>query len=294
MNGLVLFTCVLGVAALILLGAGSPAAAANPTTGDCLKANNGSVELRNGNKLQAARVQLLVCAAKTCPADVRKECLRRIDEINVQIPTVIFEAKDVSGKDLSAVTVTLDGQPFADRLDGTALPVDPGEHTFTFEAEGRPTVKEKFVIREAQKERRESIPWSAAPAPPPRESKVEPPPPPPPSSETGLGAQRVLAIVAGGLGLVGVGVGGVFGLQSMFKRNDAENVCPAACATRGDSDKWSDALKTARISDVAFVVGGAGLLGGSLLWVTAPSRSWEGPGAHVGLGPVSLQVTGAW
>ncbi len=295
MKRLAQFAYTFSIAAMELLGAAHHARAANPSTGDCLKANNSSVELRNDNKLQAARAQLLICAAKTCPADVRKECLRRIDEINAAIPTIIFEAKDGSGKDLSAVTVTMDGQLFADKLDGTALPVDPGEHTFTFEAEGQPILKEQFVIREAQKERRESITLGEAPPPPPQGKKVEEPPPLlPPASETGLGTQRVLAIVAGVLGLAGVGVGSVFGLQAMSKRNDAQSACPNVCLNQGDSDKWSDALKSARISDVAFVAGGAGLVGGALLWATAPSRSGEGTSAQVGLGPGRIEVIGAW
>ncbi|MGA2451542.1 MAG: hypothetical protein ABTD50_23035 [Polyangiaceae bacterium] len=290
------FACAFGVTVVVLLAAAHHAAAANPSTGDCLKANNSAVELRNDNKLQAARAQLLVCAAESCPADVRKECLRRIDEINAQIPTIIFEAKDGSGKDLGAVTVTMDGQPFADKLDGTALPVDPGEHNFTFEAQGQPTLKQQFVIREARKERRESITLGEAPSSPPREKRVEAlPPPPPPPPDTGLGTQRVLAVVAGGLGLAGVGVGSVFGLQAMSKRNEAQSACSTnVCADQSGSDKWSDALKTARISDIAFVVGGAGLLGGVLLWVTAPSRSGEAPSAQVGLGLGSVQVIGVW
>ncbi|MGA7121998.1 MAG: hypothetical protein WBY94_17955 [Polyangiaceae bacterium] len=289
-----------GVTGVVLLGTGHHAAAADPTTSECLKANNGAVEMRNDNKLQAARAQLLVCATKSCPADVRKECLRRIDEINAQIPTIIFEAKDRSGKDLSAVVVTIDGQLFTDKLDGTALPVDPGPYSFTFEAEGQPTLKEQFVIREAQKERRESITLGElAPAPPPprepREKRVdEPAPPPPPPHDTGLGTQRVLAIVAGGLGLAGVGVGSVFGLQAMSKRSDAQRACLDVCMDQSGADKWSDALKTARISDIAFVVGGAGLIGGVLLWVTAPSQSGEVPGAQVGLGLHGVHVIGVW
>jgi hypothetical protein len=288
------FTCAFGVTALVALGAAHPAAA-DPTTGECLKANNGAVEMRNDNKLQAARAQLLVCATKSCPADVRKECLRRIDEINAQIPTIIFEAKDRSGKDLSAVVVTMDGQLFTDKLDGTALPVDPGQHSFTFEAEGHPTLKEQFVIREAQKERRESITLGELPPPPPREKRVEVQPlPPPPPRDTGLGTQRVLAIVAGGLGLAGVGVGSVFGLQAMSKRDDAQFSCRNVCVDQSGADKWSDALKTARISDIAFVVGGASLIGGVLLWVTAPSQPGQAPGAQVGLGPHGVHVIGVW
>jgi hypothetical protein len=51
--------------------------------------------------------------------------LRRVDEINAAIPTVIFEAKDGAGGDLSAVRVTMDGEVLAERLEGTALSINP-------------------------------------------------------------------------------------------------------------------------------------------------------------------------
>jgi hypothetical protein len=167
--------CFVSFIALAGAGLAAPvdARAADPTTADCLAANNSAIDLRNDHKLRAARNQLLVCAASSCPADIRKECLRKVDEINAQIPTVTFEAKEAaSGKDLAAVKVTLDGQPLADRLEGTALSVDPGEHIFTFETEGQAPVTKQLVIIEAQKDRRETIvlgtppPGPATPPPP--------------------------------------------------------------------------------------------------------------------------------
>ena len=110
----------------MLLALPLPVYAADPTTADCLNANNRSIDLRNNHRLRAARGQLLICAANNCPADIRKECTRRVDEVNGQIPTIIFEAKDAaSGKDLSAVKVTMDGELIADRLEGTAISIDP-------------------------------------------------------------------------------------------------------------------------------------------------------------------------
>jgi hypothetical protein len=51
----------------------------------------------------------------------------------------------------------MDGQPLTDRLTGQALAVDPGDHTFTFTAEGLPSVTRRVVIHESEKGRRESI-----------------------------------------------------------------------------------------------------------------------------------------
>ena len=123
-------------AAAALLAPAGRATAADPTTADCLAANDKSISLRNEHKLLGARTQSLVCAASSCPAEIRKECERRIDLVNASMPTVVFEAKDGSGNDLSAVTVKMDGALLAERLEGTAMPLDPGAHTFTFDSLG--------------------------------------------------------------------------------------------------------------------------------------------------------------
>lgn len=148
---------VLGTAA-----AARPVLAADPTTADCLSASESSLSLRNQHKLRDARASLLICAAPSCPADVRAECARRVSEVNAAIPTIVFEAKDLVGNDLSAVKVSIDGQPLAERLEGAALSIDPGVHAFTFETAGQPTVQKQLVIREGEKDRRELIAFGAA------------------------------------------------------------------------------------------------------------------------------------
>src|SRR5262245_41221309 len=135
----------------------APASAADPTTADCLAANDKSISLRNEHKLLAARAQLSVCAASSCPGDIRKACMRRIDQMNASVPTVVFEAKDGSGNDLTAVKVKMDGEILAERLEGTAISLDPGAHSFTFEAQDQPTITKQLVVREGQKDRREPI-----------------------------------------------------------------------------------------------------------------------------------------
>jgi hypothetical protein len=204
-----------------LLGRADRAAAADPTTADCLVANDRSIALRNQHQLRAARAELLVCAAPSCPADVRSECVRRVAEVNAQMPTVVFEVRDSEGNDLSAVTVTMDGQPLAPRIEGTALSIDPGAHEFVFTAPDFPAVHKHWIIREAEKGRRERVTMGApVPARPPEVRPAEAPPgplvpeparPAPPEAAAakpsgGLGAQRVVGIVVGGLGAVGLGV----------------------------------------------------------------------------------------
>ncbi|MDP9150776.1 MAG: hypothetical protein M3O36_12670 [Myxococcota bacterium] len=281
-------TVALDVAVALRLLLPIPAHAADPTTADCLGANNSAIDLRNDHRLRAARSQLLLCAAASCPAEIRKECLRRLDEVNAQIPTITFEARDASGKDLSAVQVTMDGRALAERLEGVALALDPGEHTFTFETSGQTPLQKQLVVQEAQKSRRESVTFGEP-------KRIEPfgrlPAPPPPE---GFGTRQILAIVAGGAGVVGLGVGSVFGLMAKSKGKEAATACPNDCADQNGVNLWNDAKTTARISDFAFILGGAGLAGEVALWLTTKPQSGSGPRARVGLGPSSLQLNGVW
>jgi hypothetical protein len=256
------------------------AVAADPTTADCLSASEASFTLAGQHKLRAARSQLLVCAASTCPADVRQECLRRVDVTNVQIPTVVFSAQDAAGADLTAVRVAMDGEPLADRLEGLAISVDPGEHTFTFETPEHAVATKRFMILEGQKDRRETVTLGVAQV----ASSGAP--------GAGLGTQRVLALIAGGLGVVGLGIGTVFGVMALSARSDANNVCPDQCASQDGANKWSDATSKGNVSTVALVAGGVGVAAAAVLWFTAPSAGESR--TQVGLGPGGVQVRGAW
>jgi hypothetical protein len=196
----------------------SPAQAADPTTADCLTASDNAVALRNQHKLRAARAQQLVCGAASCPADIRVECLRRVDELNSSIPTAIFQAKDAVGNDIIAVKLTMDGELLAERLEGTPISLDPGPHAFTFEMAGQPPVTKTLVIQESQKDRRESISFGVGaalpgvPATPPAQPGPMPPQPAAegsqaPPTDSGDSTKRILGLVIGGVGVVAAGVG---------------------------------------------------------------------------------------
>jgi hypothetical protein len=268
--------------------------AADPTTADCLAASEASFKAGNQHKLRAERSQLLVCAATSCPADIRKECVSRVDEVNAQIPTIIFAAKDASGADLSAVKVSMDGEVLAERLEGIALSVDPGEHTFTYETTGQPPLTKKLVVQEAQKDRRESVmfgrptilPGSAAGTTQTTEARTP--------TGHGLGAQKILALVTGGIGIAGLGVGAAFGVVALSKKSNAESLCPNACVTEDGVNEWSSATLLGNVSTIGLVVGGAALVSGTVLWFTAKPKASTAASAQIGVGPGSVQLTGAW
>jgi hypothetical protein len=308
---------VAGSVALALASAalsGSPARAAESPAVACLAASAASLKFDNEHRLRAERAELLACAAAVCPADIRNECIRRVDEVNLALPTIMFEAKDEVGNDLSAVKITMDTEVLADRLNGIAIAIDPGAHSFIFEAAGRPTVRRQFVIREGQKNRSELVTFAAATSGPAlatpgatyrapsgasslaaSSAAATPPPPsqpepPPPSS-----ARTTVAIVGATLGIVGIGIGGVFGWMALSKRDDAQKVCPTLCSDQDGVRMWQDAKRAGNISTVAFVAGGIGLAGAALLWLTAPETPVaRSAGLEVGPGQVTMALRGRW
>jgi hypothetical protein len=288
--------CALAIATL--LSSSGRAAAADPTTSDCLTANESSIALRNAGQLRAALAQMLVCAAATCPADVQAECLRRIAEVDVTMPTIVFRVTDAMGNDAAAAKVTMDGEVLSDWLEGVAISLDPGVHTFVFEAAGLPPLTKQMVIRQGEKDRREVVQLlSPTPAPGPLLPSSSPTDRPVPPSHTtppsqGIGVQRMLALVAGGVGVAGVAAGTAFGLESMSKHDDALKACPAACAGPNGVTLWNQARSAGDLSTVGFVVGAVGLAGGAVLWFTA--RNSGETSVQLGLGPAALQVRAVW
>jgi hypothetical protein len=280
------------ISVVVFLAAGSPWAA-EPSIMDCLTANETALKLSQDHKLLAEREQLLICAAESCPSEVRRECAARIEEVNSAIPTVVFEVKDANGRDVSRVRVLVDGELLAERLDGTALAIDPGEHVFTFGVSGNRVIEMRLLIRESHKERRERVVVERLePSKVEVQERTREHPRAVAREKSGMGTQRILALISGSIGIVGVGVGTYFGVRTMSEKTTAEEACPDRCRTQGDADLWDKARTSGNISTVAFLVGGAGLVGAASLWLTDKPKAATSARVSLGIGGVTLK--GSW
>ena len=249
--------------ALVMLAASAEAA---PNASECAVAAEKSITLRKQHELRAARSELLVCASASCPDMIREECARRVAEVNAAIPTVVFEARDDAGHDVSAVAVTMDGAKLTDRLDGTAIAIEPGEHAFTFEAAPLAAVHKTFVVREGEKDRREQI-VLAAPASvvatPPVLVRVDAPRAPK--------TQRTIALAVGAAGLASLLAGVAFGSVAAVDWSHAQSDCGTGCAPSAPAqNERNDALGFATAANVTLVVGGVLLATSVVLWLTSP------------------------
>jgi hypothetical protein len=261
----------------------SPAGAdgANPPSKtECAKANADAQALRMEGKLAAGRTELELCQSPSCPAIVRDDCAQRMDDLERAQPTIVFDVKDTAGTDVSAAAVTVDGQPLSSKLTGSALRVDPGEHTFVVTADGHPPVTRRLVIKEGEKDRREVVALgSLAPSPSPSPVSASGT-----AGATQLGSRRILGLTAGGAGIAAFAVGGIFGAETFSAVSQQNSACANSshCTSPHEAESaHSSAVTDSTVSTAMFIAGGVLLAGGALLFFTAPRASQESAGLLV-------------
>lgn len=172
------------------------------------------------------------------------------------------------------LVVERDGRALDPAEWGTPVPIDGGVHTIRAVAQGKKAWSTQVTIGGPRSNESVTVPPlenadpGAAPVLPGKTMDQ-------PSAGDGHandgGTQRLVGLVAGGAGIVGLGVGAFFGLKAKSTYNDALAQCNGSrqCDARG-IELGSDATSQATISTIGFVAGGVLLAGGAVLYLTAP------------------------
>lgn len=303
--------------ALALLVALAPSVAlGDATKARCVDANTKAQDSRRDGKLVAAREQLRICVDPSCPSVVRDDCIRRLDEVERAQPTIAFEVKDATGADVSAVVVKMDGNPLAERLTGEALPVDIGEHVFSFVVAGQPPVQRTLLLTEGVKGRRERVELSAASPAPSADTAATAGPnagtsllpsaggsagAETPDAEGGQKTMQTIGIVLGSVGLAGLAAGSVFGVMALSEKSQQVSDCPnsGACSRDKALNDHSSAVTDGTLSTVGFITGGALLVGGVALFFVgrhsgAPATNGMALVPIVAPGGAGMSLSGAF
>ncbi len=133
----------------------------------------------------------------------------------------------------------MDGNPVATKLDGRAIPVDPGEHHLRFTHEGDAPIEQTAVVREREKGRSVVVEFGADKG----EDKT-----PAPAPERG---RSILPYVFGGVGAIATGSFLYFGISGS---SDAGNL-RSTCAPRCSDSAVSDVRRKLLIADISLGVG---------------------------------------
>lgn len=192
----------------------------------------------------------------------------------------------------------VDGSVVANTLMDTELPADPGDHVVEASAPGYLKASARVTLGSADKKTvalklevdpNAPAPTAVGPAPEasaapvaqaaPIQADAQPTAPP----EAPRKPNKAPAYISWGVGLVGVGVGTAFGVMAMKDKQDLNGQCPNNSCMPTSGDAVDSAKQKGNISTIAFAVGGAGLVLGTVLYFTigsSPSESHAGAPAR--------------
>jgi hypothetical protein len=168
-----------------------------------------------------------------------------------------------------AVEVIRDGTALGPISLGLALPTDPGDHTIVVRARGHADAITHVGLAEAEEQEVLVTVGPEVAEPAPEEGRgVAAAVPPHRAPDT----RHIVALAAGSAGGVSLIVGAIFGVATIKTWGDAEANCASGCLSNSPPQtERSHALTYATVSTTGFVAGGALVVAGAALWLTAPS-----------------------
>jgi hypothetical protein len=212
----------------------------------------------------------------------------RLSTLTINVPAEVAT--------LPGLELKLDGAVLGPGTFGVAVPVDGGRHEIRVTATGKKPWRSTTLVKSQADTVGVAIP-TLEDAPQPAAKAESTPPSSTPAKGSGS-AMPTVGLVVAGAGLVAFGVGGYVALTAKADYEKVKRGCP----DRGCSDEdWKAGEATRQrgnIATVVFGVGGALVVAGGVLWLTAPSASSERQAGlqvrRVGLGSSSIVVEGAF
>jgi serine/threonine-protein kinase len=197
----------------------------------------------------------------------------------------------------AGLRITRDGTAVDTAEYGVAVPADEGEHVIEATAPGKQAWRQTVEVRGDAAIVPVAVPALAdLPVEPPATPEPQRLTPPVPVARSSWTGRRIAAAAVAGVGIVGLGVGSAFGFMAVGKKNESEPYCnqggvPNDCLQPGVQPR-NASFSDANVSTVLFAAGGALVVGGLVLWLTAPSG--EVPPPSVSLDVSGVRLTGSF
>lgn len=241
---------------VLLLALSARVAFADPVSKqDCFDAYERAQEARQSSHFRVARKQIEICTNAACPAIARTDCTNWLGDIDRLQPSIKLAVRGPQG-DIKDASVSLDGEAIAS--EGT-IDVDPGDHQLRVEASGMRRLERKISVLVGQKAQRVEVTLERDAG-----GGSVPPPPPPPTTTTR--PSLALPLVLGGVGLLGLGAFGYFGLSGKADEDELKK-CKPICA----QSSVDDVKRSYIIADVGLGVGVLALGAATYLLLSRPA-----------------------
>src|SRR5690606_37527349 len=245
----------------------------------------------------------VVLAARERAQNVLDKTKAKIGALNI-----VVQGPD----DLTQVSVTIDGQPMNVALLEVDRPTDPGDHRIEASAPGLSSASSQVSVGVGGRQR-VVIALEPDPNAPPEPASSAPAPlaasPAPLASAAGDGraagdaasdsalgeADHTAAYFAWGAGGVALAAGSVLGVMAFARKSELDDECPDNLCPASTRDRLESARGVGTAATVSFIVAGAAIGLGTVLYFTAgPAEGGEERAAaprvraFVGLGNVGL------
>lgn len=240
---------------------------------------------------KAARAAGMADRAKVAE-DRARELQGRLATLTIAVPE---EVASVPG-----LQVQRDGVSVPPSLWGTPIPVDPGAITVMVAAPGRRSWSEQVVVEGDGAAQRVDVP----PFPEATGGDTTGP------VDDGMSAQAIAGIVLASVGVAGMGAGVIIGVAAKPRYDESNDHCQDDLCDQEGLDIRDSVRTQGNVATAVFVIGSAALVGGAVLWLTAPSgggdaaematgadvRDRRAPtlDVNVGVTPSGLVVRGAF
>jgi len=219
-------------------------------------------------------------------ADERTQFERDLQTLQSTVATLTLESIP-PGATVLDERIPATGAPILNRYaaltQATALGLHPGHHRITARLTGYPDVVVELDLESRQRLSQTLKFERAATATPEPNTRVD-------ATSARTSSLRTASYVALGVGVVGVGVGTIFGLKAKSDYKKGNDLCPAfPCSLSSEQAKdrenfGKDGDRAKTLSLVSFIAGGAGLAAGATLFILS-SKKTEGSAAQTSLSP---------
>ena len=245
----------------------------DPTAGTLL--NLGKCEEQRSNLATAYGAYVAAAARARQDQDTKGREARARDAASKLEPRLSMLVISVPPKNRAeGMEIRRNGKVVGEGQWGARIPMDPGAIAIEASAPGRMPWTTTIRMGAKPGETRVDVPLLAPMSTPPIAPAVDASTSAP-LQESAWSGQKTAAVVVGGAGLIGVVLGSVFGVQAISRNNSSKDHClpdaPNLCDARG-VDLRQQTKTAMTVSTVAFAAGGAALVGGVVLFLTAPSK----------------------
>ena len=258
--------------------------AAPPTVKECLAAHHESQSLRRQFQLLESRDVLNECSNATCPAPVRRDCLRWLEEVSLQLPSVVFRLDE--SETSRNIKIYVDDKLRFPTLPNRAIEFNPGTYHFRFVIDGKPPIEQEIVLGEAEKFRSVNIRFASGVSGQHAAASATPPAPKTAAStreQHAISASRPVPLatyVFAGIGAAAAVSFAAWGLASTTLKSDLQKDCAPDCT----QDQIDRVRSRALIADISLAASVASLGTAAVFYFFRPTltRPVE---FDVGLGP---------